>query len=227
MTNDSVVAYCFDPSFTVAPDHITALFEEIIRAGGTVKGFDAEDLEKIVKDAAGSYRPMLWMKAQGHLGADTLDRLADPVPAVIDLLKDDVNQTRLIPQLLDEGFGDIPETYQALTTTMKMLAAIQRAAPRAHQGRTPGRPQVHPEINAAFRVAVRHFIRIFGEGDLRGRSGWSQKPPQPKHFSAVFLFGVLRLAAPDRLSLAEEVRNLMEKEIAARTPGPRPGRRDR
>jgi len=83
---------------------------------------------------------------------------------------------------------------------------------------------MRPQVNEAFRVAVGHFRRIFGDEKLLGRAAWTQdRPPRPAHWSAIFLYGVMRLAAGDRPNLAEEVRNLMEKEVAA-LPGPRQGR---
>jgi hypothetical protein len=108
---------------------------------------------------------------------------------------------------------------------LSMLAVIGTAASQEHRPRKRGSRATHPEVDEAFRATVMHFKRIFGDDNLRGRAAWTHtKPPQAKHLSAIFIHGVLRLVAADRPKLAEELRELMEKELAA-IPGPRPGRR--
>jgi hypothetical protein len=223
--DDRLIATYADPTFHVAASDVAALADEIYRAAGRAPPFDTYTLKTVIEHVAAAYRMTRWMAERGHLGADTLDKLNTALPArLLDLLSDEINQTRLIPQLIRDGFGGIPATFAAYETTLKMLTAIRSAAPRAHQGLARRRPEVHPEVNEAFRTVTTHFRYFFGDENLRGRAAWTRtKPPRPKHPSAVFIHGVMKLAAPDRPNLAEELRELMDKEVAA-LPGPRPGR---
>lgn len=229
MTDDDPFAsFHAELTFSIAPGDMITLAEEISRAGGLDKPFDRYRLEVIVTNVATHFRAMRWLAAQGYLGRDTLDELGGHVSAVVNLLTHKVNRNRLIRRLLGHSpFVDLETTRKVYETILSGLAVIGTVAPREHRGRTRGHPVIHPEVNEAFRVAVGHFKLIFGDEMLRGRAAWSRtKPPQAKHLSAVFLYGVMKLAAPDRPALAEEVRNLMEKEVTS-LRGLRPGRQHR
>jgi hypothetical protein len=229
MTDDEIVATFRDPSFSVAAEDIAALAEAIGRAACLDQPYDAYAVQMVVEHTAAAYRATQWMASQGDLGPDTLDQVGEPLHRLLDLLTHGLNRDRLTTQFVIEAYGGTgikgaKATFDAYEAMLALLAAIPAAAERAHRGRARGRPVRHPELNAAFRVALGHFNRMFGVENLLGRRAWTETtPPQPRHLSAIFIFGVIKLVAPDRERLATELRTLMVRALAA-LPGPRPGR---
>ena len=190
-------------------------------------------MEGLIKDADTAYKDAPWIEANFG-GADTLSKIEKPISALLDLLRDRINRHRLIAQLFQDGDEHLvtnrvtrefasEDKYDELIAT---LDVIRVAAPKAHrppQGRR-GPKSGKTDLAAAYRRLAAHFEKIFGKPVT---NGWTKtKPPLPANASTAFIYDIMRLVDPIRTRLAEDLQDLIEKDIA-KTPGPRRGRRDR
>jgi hypothetical protein len=177
--DDQLTVFAEDPSFKIAPRAVAALADEIGRADGRSQPFDIVTLQAVVHDVAFAYRGTRWVAEQGYLGADTLDKLAGPLQAVLNLLAAELNQSRLFVRLAESGFSDIVTAGKAMETTLATLAAIGRAAPEAHRGRRRGRPTAHTDLNEAYRAASQHFKTSSARRVRAAAAGGPSRRPVP------------------------------------------------
>jgi hypothetical protein len=195
-----------------------------------------ETMEGLIKDAATVYKDASWIEANFG-GPDTLHLLEEPIGAALDLLRNQPNRSRLIAKLLKDGAGHFAMNSITIEGTehlsedtfdevLAALEAFREAAPKAHQP-SPGhggQPSGKTGVAAACRRLKHHYETIFGKPVT---NGWTKiKPIRPSNPATIFIFDVLSLIDPTRTRLEEDLQDLIGNDIA-KTPGRRPGRRDR
>ena len=164
-----------------------------------------ETMEGLVKDAATAYEDAHWIEANFG-GTDTLDEIEKPISAVLALLRERINQHRLIVQLFKDGADHL--VTRRVTRGICIRGQIRRVCspplrrserPRAKRSDRPGAgvaanrgKQTLPQLTGGWR---RHYEIIFGKPVT---NGWTkEKPPRPTPTPPpTFIFDIIHLIDP-------------------------------
>jgi hypothetical protein len=172
---------------------------------------------------AGRYKEYLPEYWAAYHEPDTLDQVEKAASELSALLHDERNRRRLIRGQSDDFIAKV----HGLSA---VLDAVRLAASRNHRSRRPGKrghPVVKGDLAETYRRLACFWREIFGDANFKV-STWHRGSDglQPKRDAAAarFLLDAMKLIAPTRPRLGEELRNLM-KETVASLPGARQGRR--
>jgi hypothetical protein len=223
MSEHRRVAVWFDPRIDQhppwQPKDVTDLAERY--------GIDRPLFEDIAKEAASAYGLTPWID-KNFGGPDTLDRLSKALEKPVELLRNKINQKRLIQQLWHDGGGGLPDrlvtTISEYDQGLRFLEKVRSAAAKAHEPpRGRGRLPKHRALDEAYKHLAMHYMTIFGGPRFTNTWEETESGLRPKSHAAHFMFDVMSLIAPDRPDLAKELRELGRNAIQA-DRGPRPGR---
>jgi hypothetical protein len=185
--------------------------------------FDEGHLKAVIYDAADFYQRTIW--AQPEAG-DDLDKLEETADQLLRLLDSPVNKSRLVIGLIGlearedrNSFSDCEAIVKKLHELPETLRQIRQAARDMHQPRLPGRPRQRGELEAAYSVLSRAWRQKFGDSAFtnvwQGLGDGQRVPTSP---AACFLYDALKVVAPSRERLAEELEDLMETTIREMSP---------
>jgi hypothetical protein len=221
-----------DPTFRLPPWAISKF------ATDTAHALSQDLAEAMIGDADFNYRTCQWTESEGYSGPDTLDKLEQPVSALLDLLQDKINRHRLGCKLavLDDNLAEIPigpdgvwvgtrGGFAEVTALESLLERVQVAAPKAHRPkRGRGRPKTKSDLEAAYRSLARNWRLIHGDDKFTNTWAQTENGLQPISLAARFIYHAICLIDPARQNLAVDLQAMMERDIVS-IPGSRPGRR--
>ncbi len=177
---------------------------------------DPEKRNAAVRLAAGVYRH----RSYHDEGPDALLKLADLLDRVWELLCPAANANRLSTAIAEDSSGS---PAPCVSDFAALVHRYERLARAAHRGR--GKPPRKPGLEVAYRVLADFWREQHGVQNFT--SGWSKTKDSlaPTSPAACFLFDAMREIDAERPRLAEELRDLMAADVAARPEARAQGRR--